>query len=83
MKSLNFILKQHTPIIHFQHLQGGATLRSTEVKSKLDRFLIKEYELVEEVIIDGKAKKIPKEKSKNLFINDGKQHLALDYKIVI
>ncbi len=33
-------LKQHTPIIHFQHDQEGATLRATEVKPKLDKFLI-------------------------------------------
>jgi len=33
-------LKQHTPIIHFQHDQEGATLRATEVKPKLDRFII-------------------------------------------
>ena len=38
---LTFELKQHTPIIHFQHDQAGATLRATEVKPKLDRFLIK------------------------------------------
>ncbi len=81
MNSLNFTLKQHTPIIHFQHQQGSATLRGTEVKPKLDRFLIKECELVEEVIIDGKVIKLPKEKYKNLFINEGKQHLALDYKL--
>jgi hypothetical protein len=37
---LTFTLKQHTPIIHFQHDQEGATLRATEVKPKLDRFLI-------------------------------------------
>jgi hypothetical protein len=34
-------LKQHTPIIHFQWDQEGATLRATEVKPKLDKFLIK------------------------------------------
>jgi len=33
-------LKQHTPIIHFQHDQEGATLRATEVKPKLDEWLI-------------------------------------------
>jgi len=33
-------LKQHTPMIHFQHDHTGATLRATEVKPKLDRFLI-------------------------------------------
>lgn len=32
-------LKQHTPIIHFQWEQKGATLRATELKPKLDAFL--------------------------------------------
>lgn len=36
---LEFTLRQHTPLIHFQHDQEGATLRATEVKAKLDRFL--------------------------------------------
>ena len=40
MYKLEFTLKQHTPIIHFQHDQEGATLRATEVKPKLDRFII-------------------------------------------
>lgn len=40
---LKFSLTQHTPIIHFQHDQVGATLRATEVKPKLDRFLIKNF----------------------------------------
>ena len=35
-----FTLKQHTPIIHFQSNQSGATLRATELKPKFDRFLI-------------------------------------------
>ncbi len=39
MYKLEFTLKQHTPIIHFQHDQEGATLRATEVKPKLDKFL--------------------------------------------
>ena len=33
-------LQQQTPIIHFQHDQTGATLRATEVKPKLDRWII-------------------------------------------
>ncbi len=37
---LKFELKQHTPIIHFQWEQAGATLRATEVKPKLDQFII-------------------------------------------
>jgi hypothetical protein len=40
MYKFEFTLKQHTPIIHFQHDQIGATLRASEVKPKLDRFLI-------------------------------------------
>ena len=40
MKTLTIKLKQHTPIIHFQHDQEGATLRVSEVKPKLDRFVL-------------------------------------------
>ena len=40
MKTLTVKLKQHTPLIHFQHNQYGATLRASEVKPKLDRFLL-------------------------------------------
>lgn len=39
---LEFKLKQHTPIIHFQHDQEGATLRATEVKAKLDKYIWKQ-----------------------------------------
>ncbi len=37
-----FTLQQHTPIIHFQWNETGATLRASEVKPKLDRFITKE-----------------------------------------
>ena len=40
MYKLTFTLKQHTPLIHFQPDQDGATLRASEVKPKLDKFLI-------------------------------------------
>lgn len=40
MYKLEIKLKQHTPLIHFQHDQEGATLRASEVKPKLDRFII-------------------------------------------
>lgn len=39
---ITFTLKQHTPIIHFQHEQAGATLRATELKPKLDRWIIQQ-----------------------------------------
>lgn len=40
---LTITLRQHTPLLHFQHDQAGATLRATEVKPKLDRFLIDDF----------------------------------------
>lgn len=41
MRTLKIILKQHTPMIHFQHEQYGAALRASEVKPKLDKFILK------------------------------------------
>ena len=40
MKRIRFKLRQHTPIIHFQARDIGATLRASEVKPKLDRYII-------------------------------------------
>jgi hypothetical protein len=68
MYKLEFTLKQHTPIIHFQHDQDGATLRATEVKPKLDRFLIEK--------MGGKEKV-----NKSWFNNFEKG--SLDYKLMI
>jgi len=65
---LEFILKQHTPMIHFQSDQKGATLRATELKPKLDRFLI---ELFKREGIDY---------SSFLLVGEDK---ALDYKVTI
>ncbi len=74
---LTFKLKQHTPIIHFQHDQHGATLRATELKPKLDRFLIEKLDLTTGT---GDNER-PKDEYKSWFINQGKEHLALDYKV--
>jgi hypothetical protein len=67
MPELKVRLKQHTPLIHFQHDQEGATLRGTEVKPKLDKFIkdkLKEIDsqlwLKYESLIDS----IPDEKNK-------------------
>ena len=35
-------LEQHTPLLHFQHDQEGAGLRATDVKARLDRFIIEQ-----------------------------------------
>lgn len=40
MQTLTVKLEQHTPLIHFQHSQQGATLRASEVKPKLDKFIL-------------------------------------------
>ena len=62
-------LVQHTPLIHFQHSEPHACLRATEVKPKLDRFLIEQLE--EDVRFgDGRWKK--------WFVGDGSQQ-SFDY----
>jgi hypothetical protein len=38
MAKLIVKLEQHTPLIHFQHTQDGATLRATEFKPRFDKF---------------------------------------------
>lgn len=43
---LEFTLRQHTPLIHFQHEQAGATLRATEVKARLDAFITEKWKLI-------------------------------------
>lgn len=52
MYKLEFTLKQHTPLIHFQHDQEGATLRASEVKPKLDRFLIETLKQIKPLVYD-------------------------------
>jgi len=47
---IEFGLKQHTPIIHFQHDQNGATLRASELKPKIDRFIIHELKEINKEI---------------------------------
>lgn len=62
-------LVQHTPLIHFQHSEPHACLRTTEVKPKLDRFLIEQLEK-DDRFGDGRWKK--------WFVGDGSQQ-SFDY----
>ncbi len=80
MYKLEFTLKQHTPLIHFQHDQAGATLRATEVKPKLDRFIIERLTQKQgEVAFEAfKAKS----EWKKWLVGKG-VHPALDYKMKI
>lgn len=50
MYKISFTLKQHTPLIHFQHDQEGATLRASEVKPKLDRYLINSLGGIDQIL---------------------------------
>lgn len=75
MATLTIKLKQHTPMWHFQSDQPGCALRATELKPKLDRFLIdrlkKEHKSVpDDYWVDPKRK-------------DEKDFYALDYKVSI
>ncbi len=56
---LTFKLKQHTPIIHFRYDQTGATLRATELKPKLDKFvLFSQVDIFQKVQIKNKYKQL-------------------------
>lgn len=65
----DYKLVQHTPLIHFQHSEPHACLRATEVKPKLDRFLIEQLEK-DDRFGDGRWKK--------WFVGDGSQQ-SFDY----
>lgn len=83
MFTAEFKLKQHTPIIHFQHDQAGATLRATEVKPKLDKFIINSYGLLKKIEQNKTEKFVPQSQFESFFINSGKLNSALDYKMKI
>ncbi len=67
--SIRITLRQHTPLIHFQHEQPDATLRATEIKPRLDKF-----------IIDQSLKPIP---SHWYIGKEENKHPALEYKLQI
>ena len=86
---LTISLRQHTPLIHFQHDQEGATLRASEVKPKLDRFVIKQafhdsFDECKEFLIGYNPDPEKKEESIRALRNKWNAgYRALDYKIRI
>lgn len=42
MHKLTVTLEQHTPLLHFQPTQEGATLRASEIKPRFDKFIFSE-----------------------------------------
>lgn len=76
---IQFKLQAQTPMIHFQADEPGATLRGSEVKPKLDRFLIRKL-LISEFGKDDPANFAEiKKRHGDYFIDP--EHDALDYKI--
>lgn len=69
---LEVTLKQHTPMLHFQHKEKRATIRATEMKPMLDRFLLLKLE-------KGKIEAY----KKKWLCADGQQENALNYKLRI
>ena len=54
MEVLKVTLKQHTPLLHFQPNEPGATLRASEVKPKLDKYILSKMEVEERRALDYK-----------------------------
>ncbi|MBK6914992.1 MAG: hypothetical protein IPH11_15525 [Ignavibacteriales bacterium] len=83
---LTFKLKQHTPLIHFQHDQHGATLRASELKPKLDKFiLMKLGKEADKSLTENEAiykKGLEEAKAKKWLVGKG-EHPALEYKVRI
>ena len=46
------ILKQQTPLIHFQAEQEGAALRASELRPKIDKFIINSLEDFDKELFD-------------------------------
>lgn len=83
--SFTVSLQQHSPLIHFQHHQQGACLRATELKPKLDSFIIKkhfkgEFDLYKKYLVEYQEKNEPKDKEKREKFRE-EIHKALDYKV--
>lgn len=81
-------LRQHTPIIHFQHDQSGATLRATELKPKLDAYLIENafnnsFEQYKTYLIGYDAAQERKVLQRGKSYEDSFKHKAFDYKMRI
>lgn len=72
--STTFLLQQHTPIIHFQYDQKNASLRATELKPKLDRFILKK-------LGEGNYEQGRKHAEDNGWLIGKGKPPALDYKV--
>lgn len=77
-----YYLKQQSPMLHFQHADPDATLRATELKPKLDRFIEKWLEKKNiEIPSDWRLKKDPEDQNRKREIE--KKGSALHYGVRI
>ena len=74
MYKLEVNLKQHTPLIHF-HEQQGATLRASEVKPKLDKYL--------KFMLGINDNQIETTNKYKVWYQKGKESTAFDYRLQI
>ncbi len=86
--ALSVRLQQHSPLIHFQHDQAGATLRATELKPKLDKYLIKvvfkeDFQAYKKYLVEHDEKKYQALNGQEKKTYEAEIHKALDYKIKI
>jgi len=77
---LQYNLRQHSPMIHFQFEQQGATLRASEFKPKLDRFIALEMENLLPNLFEQYQELIT---SKFKLIENGTRRGCNEYKITI
>jgi hypothetical protein len=80
--TVTYHLKQQTPMIHFQSDEEGATLRASEVKPKLDKFIIAQqaggdYEKGLQFVREQDKERARKKKPRWLL----GEHPALNYKL--
>lgn len=81
---IQFVLRQHTPIIQFQHNQAGATLRPSELKSKLDRFIIGKLTDCFSAKADARLEAFKKHEHAGWLKRKEKaEHPAMDYQVKV
>ena len=72
MIKLHCKLKQQTPMLHFQPDETGVCLRGTEVKPKMDRFIIRHFQDRDKVVPNNwflQTDKGERERTGNMALN--------------
>lgn len=79
-----YVLYQHTPILHFQYQENGASIRVSELKPKLDRFLIAAWTGKHENDLKARVKSMSQDHKKFLRSKKKDNEVpALDYSVSV